>query len=353
MTETMDCGLLGEHLVQTLLHAWDTLLRPACSQPQLLAAIDSETPLQDFGLVIPFGAIMWAAPLRCPTLAQRYYLLHTDPWGFGNVWLYSDSNEPYDTENLRNIRDCKFLSEAVKVLTFDFNSPSQLKRFYDGLNDSVCFSFEFDGKSDALAVWFDILLDEDIVISTSPFKAHEQCSWDQALFQFNKPQKSFKVKAICKEAKLNFEILPNSTEGDQTKLNVEIGVSVEVIRYINNNELQNVLYLLPEQFMKVTNVLDLSPFPTLGLRFLQLNNVNLVCVLKSEKEVLAVKEIMKANNILSEKIRFVKRNEIEDFFFKNCDKFDFIMNNVFEATGELSEVNISNIPKLRLVFNFK
>lgn len=358
VSETMDSGLLGEHLLQTLLHAWDQLLKPAC--PQLPDSLHSEKSLTQYGIVVPFGARLWAVPIQCPSVARSSYLVDQDnDWAFKSVSLHCVETEPYDTENLRFFEDCKFLTDPVEVFTFDFNKPSQLKAYYEGENDGKLVPFQFDGTADAIAVWFDIMLDEDITISTSPLLDYKQCCWDQALFRFRRRMfKSMNVRVGCGGGKLKFDVVQESTvveqKVDENLTNVssnlssaeivpEIPVSIELLRFLNNKPLQDYLFKFAETFEKVGHVLDLSPFPTLGLRFVQTKNASLVCVLKTEQDVKAVHEFMKDNNLDETKVKCIVRNELAPICIGGVEKpFDFIFNNLFQSTGELNDSNKSS-----------
>lgn len=349
----MDSGLLGEHLLQTLLHAWDQLLKPACLQ--LPDSLHSEKSLSQYGIVLPFGARLWAVPIQCPSIARSSYLIdqNTD-WAFKSVWLHCEETEPYDTENLRFFEDCKFLADPVKIFTFDFNKPSQLKAYYEGENDGELVSFQFEGTADAIAVWFDIMLDEDITISSSPLLENKHCCWDQALFRLKRTMfKSMSVRVGCGGGKLKLDVVQENSDVerkvDETLTNVssnlssavivpEIPVSIELLRFLNNKPLQDDLFKLANSFDKVGHVLDLSPFPTLGLRLVQTKSATLVCVLKTEHDVKAVQEFVKDNNLDQTKVKCIVRKELATVCISSGEQpFDFIFNHFFQSTGELSD----------------
>lgn len=359
VSETMDSGLLGEHLLQTLLHAWDQLLKPAC--PQLPDSLHSTKPLTQYGIVVPFGARLWAVPIECPSVARSSYLVdQNNDWAFKSIWLHCVETEPYDTENLRFFKDCKFLTDPVEIFTFDFNKPSQLKAYYEGENDGKLVSFQFNGRADAIAVWFDIMLDEDITISSSPLLDYKQCCWDQALFRFQRTMfKSMNVRVGCGGGKLKFDVVQEKStiveqKVDENLTNVlpnlssakivpEIPVSIELLRFLNNKPLQDYLLKFAETFEKVGHVLDLSPFPTLGLRFVQTKSASLVCVLKTEQDMKAVHEFMKDNSLDETKVKCIVRNELAPICISGVEKpFDFIFNNLFQSTGELNDSNKSS-----------
>lgn len=350
----MDSGLLGEHLLLTLSHAWDHLLKSPC--PQLLAVLDSDKPIAEHGVVLPIGARLWACPIQCQSLAKCNYLTHSlHPWIIENLWFYCSPSEPYDTINLRSLKDCKFLTDPVEVHVFDFNNPIEIKEYYFGDKDGKCISFVHEEKADALAVWFDVSLDEDITITSSPFSEFTNCCWDQAIFGLKKPTSSLKAKVNCGEGKLSFEFVGNDhfdlacletslCDTGQPGL-TGIPVDSEVMQFLNNKELQRAYIALPSNFETIHNVLDLSLFPMLGLQFLQ-KGTNLVCVLKSKLEVVAVKEFVKTNNLDLSKVKCLLSSELEDYLSNKGLKFDFVINNLFEMSGELKESSIDLIPRI-------
>ena len=55
VTETMDAGLFGEHILETLSHAWKYLLLP-------------------HGRVIPSGAVVFGQVIECENLRKQHRL---------------------------------------------------------------------------------------------------------------------------------------------------------------------------------------------------------------------------------------------------------------------------------------
>lgn len=65
VTETVDSGLLGEGILQSLIHAWDLLLLPAgCGDQEANA-----------GRVVPEAAGVWIVPIECLHIARKNWLL--------------------------------------------------------------------------------------------------------------------------------------------------------------------------------------------------------------------------------------------------------------------------------------
>ena len=68
VTETVDAGLLGEGILQSLVHAWDHLLLPLVSESQVA----------NVGRVVPDAAGVWVVPIECMHIARKYRLLNPD-----------------------------------------------------------------------------------------------------------------------------------------------------------------------------------------------------------------------------------------------------------------------------------
>jgi type II protein arginine methyltransferase len=65
VTETVDAGLLGEGILQSLIHAWDHLLLPPGSKDQVA----------NVGRVVPEAASVWIVPIECLHIARKHRLL--------------------------------------------------------------------------------------------------------------------------------------------------------------------------------------------------------------------------------------------------------------------------------------
>lgn len=68
VTETVDAGLLGEGILQSLIHAWEHLLLPPRSEDQVA----------NVGKVVPEAAGIWVVPIECLHIARKYQLQKSD-----------------------------------------------------------------------------------------------------------------------------------------------------------------------------------------------------------------------------------------------------------------------------------
>ena len=67
VTEIVDAGLLGEHIVPTLRHAWKELLLPRIPHP---AAVETSGCGHE-GQVIPRGATVYAVAIECAEIRRQ------------------------------------------------------------------------------------------------------------------------------------------------------------------------------------------------------------------------------------------------------------------------------------------
>lgn len=64
VTEIVDAGLLGEHIIPTLRHTWKELLFPPEQSPNLAST-------KPVGHMIPSGATVYATAIQCPEVRKK------------------------------------------------------------------------------------------------------------------------------------------------------------------------------------------------------------------------------------------------------------------------------------------
>lgn len=189
VTETLDCGLLGEGILATVEHAWANLLMPSTDDLH-------HSNAKPVSKVIPGGAVVYAMAIMCYdirhqtrskpiingmnmfpecSIGAELMAQKSETASSGSIL---DQLEPYNTECLNRLRGgFKALSCPFKVTEYDFNNPSSL-------NKERNISFEIpatcDGRVDAISAWFDLRLDEEITLSTGP--NDDSLCWEQAIF---------------------------------------------------------------------------------------------------------------------------------------------------------------------------
>ncbi|KAL1023744.1 hypothetical protein UPYG_G00045470 [Umbra pygmaea] len=190
VTETVDAGLFGEGIIESLIHAWNHLLLP----PQ--NAQDSSRPPSQTGRVIPAGATVFGMAVQCLEIRRHHRLCVSEVGGLAMAAageLHSpvscssedDSTEPYTTERLSRLPGGYTpLTDPFTALDIDFNNVQELEGLCSREVNRVRLPVTGDGLLDALAVWFQLHLDRDSSLSTGP---KEDTCWEQAIYPVQTP----------------------------------------------------------------------------------------------------------------------------------------------------------------------
>ncbi|XP_071127161.1 protein arginine N-methyltransferase 9-like [Mytilus edulis] len=174
VTETFDAALFGENIVSTVQHALQNLMIPVDDDKEELNPT-----------VIPCGATIYVCPIECETIRNKNRFLFS---GLQNVDIAyipihcttGSRVDPYTTENLSTLRGSyKPLADPVILTKVNFTSLEELDILCSGIQWDADVDVTKCGKLDAIALWFDLHLDEDISISTDP--TNKNC-WEQAIY---------------------------------------------------------------------------------------------------------------------------------------------------------------------------
>jgi hypothetical protein len=343
----MDAGLLGEHVLQTLADAWARLLLPPCpglstersgqSSPFTSKHTASQ---QHYGLVIPLGASIWIAALESTHLARSVSVpshilssIGLDP----SISLVAYREEPYDSEDFTKLPDnSKLLSLPQDVLYINFNDPIDINNCLLGKKgDIVKISCNEAGRVDGIIAWFSLRLDEDILLSSAP--GHGSC-WEQAIFPLShavdvQAGQELEISISCLAGKLSITVNQSSEN--------ELPLSDASIFFLNNEPwitaLTEVASDLKEK--RGLEVLDLSPFPLVGLQLLNQGSASKIsCLLRSEVDQKVVKLAAHETNV-----EFLLEDDID----KLTKQFDVIILHPISKSGELEQSSILHIPMLR------
>ncbi|XP_055974911.1 protein arginine N-methyltransferase 9 [Sorex fumeus] len=185
VTETVDAGLFGEGIVESLIHAWEHLLLP----PKTTGSHDD---CEKFGKVIPASAVMFGMAVECAEIRRHHRVGSKDLAGIclpPNVKFRSPSYtaadteetvEPYTTEKMSRVPGgYTALTQSFEILTVDFNSPQELKNLATKKPNKMAIPVVKEGVWDAVVVWFVLHLDAEHSLSTSP---SEETCWEQAVY---------------------------------------------------------------------------------------------------------------------------------------------------------------------------
>ncbi|XP_008418536.1 protein arginine N-methyltransferase 9 [Poecilia reticulata] len=213
VTETVDAGLFGEGIIESLIHAWHHLLLPP-KRGQGEFGEDSAT-----GRVIPAGAAVFCMAVECLEIRRHHRLCAAEVGGLSMAAAgelrspvscspeQDDSTEPYTTERLSRLPGAyRALTEPFTALTIDFNNVQELEGLSSREVREMRLPVTQEGELDALAVWFQLHLDEENSLSTGP---QEDTCWEQAIYPVHsamsfvlKPLDELIVEVSCQDAYL-------------------------------------------------------------------------------------------------------------------------------------------------------
>ena len=174
VTEIFDDGLLGEKCLETF---YEALYKNK---------IIKESPIDQRFSIIPKYARVHICAIECEAIRNTSYF----HFKHGDLSIHVISkSEPYTTENLNKL-DFKLLSEPIEIdkfkIEFDnFELLRNLCEFESVLKTHSKLKFQQSGVVDAYAVWFDLFLDDEILITNSPLnhdKETRATCWHQAIY---------------------------------------------------------------------------------------------------------------------------------------------------------------------------
>ena len=174
VTETLDCGLLGEGIIETLTHAKHELLE-ASQKAQ----------------IIPNGATVYGQIIQCEKISN-YSKVSPSIFGhdISSVQIYGaeiteKGEEPYTTEDMNNTEHV-CLSQPFCITRYDFQKP---ENYIEESNFNLNVVPVRSGSIDAIMLWFELRLDMHETLSSAPGRS---VCWEQAVFpcRLSKDQKT-------------------------------------------------------------------------------------------------------------------------------------------------------------------
>ncbi|XP_036043394.1 protein arginine N-methyltransferase 9 isoform X2 [Onychomys torridus] len=185
VTETVDAGVFGEGIVESLIHAWEHLLL----QPKTKG---EKGNCGQYGKVIPASAVIFGMAVECAEIRRHHRVGTKDIAGVhlpANVKFQSptysaadsgEAVEPYTTEKMSRIPGGYLpLTECFEIMKVDFNSLQELKGLAAEEPRPLNIPALKEGLLDAIVVWFVLQLDDEHSLSTSP---GEETCWEQAVY---------------------------------------------------------------------------------------------------------------------------------------------------------------------------
>ncbi|KAJ3615406.1 hypothetical protein NHX12_016105, partial [Muraenolepis orangiensis] len=149
------------------------------------------------GRVIPAGATVFGMAVESLEVRRHHRLCVSEVGGLSLRavgQLHSpvsctveadDSMEPYTTERLSRIPGgYTALTQPFRALDIDFNNVKELEGLSSREMQRLHLPVTQEGTLDALAVWFQLHLDQESSISTGP---QEDTCWEQAIYPIQNP----------------------------------------------------------------------------------------------------------------------------------------------------------------------
>lgn len=360
VTETMDCGVFGEGLIDTLMHAKENLLKSN-------------------GQIIPYRVKLFIAGFQSRQMAMEQNIVNsscfTDTIYLKNYTISTPNNEPYDSCHVKHFKDFRLVTKIEEALNINLNNLDELRKLFSGdLTKEVRLAYLVqDAILDGFCVWFELTLDADetIKINTSPFSQNESvCEqptcWDTAIFRlkhrFTNTQKlrNLNVTISAKNGKLELDHYYDAYDHSHASL------TSEMAKYLNDTELINAMEYeifaeinkrfakpkpsttikmskyAPDQIAYLDNVLDFSPFPTVGIALLKERRLKKLFCHKDAYEF--VNFIVIANCLPIESFVFLDDAHLALF----CEeKFDLIILPLIDSMGMLISGQIANYTILK------
>lgn len=168
LTDTIDAGIFGECILQSICYAWENLLYSGSK-------------------VIPGRAEYFIVGANFNDLNKKYKLCQN----IKNVLNVSNMNvhtttycgEAYYSEDVDLYDDFKYVSEPQSLFTVDFNNYHDVRQtIYQREHYNVSLTATEDTEINMIIGWFNLYLTEDIMITTNPRSENRTTAWPQAVF---------------------------------------------------------------------------------------------------------------------------------------------------------------------------
>ncbi|XP_054720388.1 protein arginine N-methyltransferase 9-like [Uloborus diversus] len=375
VTEIFDAGLFGEHVLETLNHAWEHLLvsnancvtninekdEAASSISSLCSNVENAamTPNREInvGKIIPYSATVYAVPVESRRLRKNFALDMEIMEALNIKNMVAPQlldEEPYSTEKLYNIPDgYKLLSKPSVLLEVNFNSPQDIKSLLQGKVLNIKHECTDNGMLDAMIVWFDLHLDDETTISTAPNSEVDSC-WEQAIF-FALPQCLKGSSPLCSigdcieseflcQGHLTLKSIKTRANNIENNFNQTLTMDPSLINLLNTYSSGNIINLNLRDIYNVDNaaILDISTFPTLTLKALK-DSPFTATVLKTQYQS-EVEQLRDLYQISKERLVFKSYEEL----YKSKMQCDFLIVDPVEPCGLLKKNLLEDITMLRM-----
>lgn len=324
VTEMFDAGLFGEHVLQTLSHAWEFFTIPTTR-------------------FIPNKAEFFVVAARSDHLNRKYQLgaAAKQLLDIPNMHVHmSSDDETYDCEDVDLIKDVKYISEPKSLLQINFNDYLDIQ---EKLNHTEPYEVQFTAKEDneinIVIGWFNLYLTKNVTLTTDPRAENKATAWQQAVFFDNIPISVKENQVIDAQFLLNggkLTMLPYCNTP-------VVKISPETLRFLNDDEYMKVIagcigmtciYLGQMADMSDITIVDLSPFPLFGMLMLKRGAQSLICYAKTESDKKFFKNVFKTNKVDWAKVTVLEGEDWGHEIFGD-EKYHAIFCNVCDLCGDI------------------
>lgn len=325
IAEIFDAALFGEHILETLIHAWNFVLDKEDSK------------------VIPQSADMYIVGINSAELWKTHKLLENIPEIALDVDCVTKLDlDPYDAENLKE-KDVEYVTNFQPLAHVNFSNHAQLEQMYFRKDyfQPVTLKCKKDGIVQALAVWFDLNLDAELSITSSPFIDNAKC-WDQAIFYLNHPIEMKKDETIEVQACVLSDHFRVKVLGREDTCTDGLMVSQKIVKFLNDKKLVEQISKLADSFNLETEtwVLDLNVFPLFGLLMAK-RGAKVYCVSECSEDREFLSHLSTLNG-LDDNFRVVVSEDVERVVdIMPCMNFLFL--NPITDEGVVSEHHLSGL----------
>ncbi|KAJ8927099.1 hypothetical protein NQ314_020371 [Rhamnusium bicolor] len=169
ITEIFDVAFFGERALETIIHAV-TVLRTE----------------RDYK-IIPCGAKLYVTGIFSPQIHSKTWLKPNSQQilQLYNICVKKIRSEPYEGVDLTEV-GLEYLTNTAEFFRMYFYDIGRIEEMLDGYQEVIHLRCKA-GIIQAVAVWFDLNLTEEISITTNPFDENRVRCWEQAIFPLDHP----------------------------------------------------------------------------------------------------------------------------------------------------------------------
>ncbi|XP_044254189.1 protein arginine N-methyltransferase 9-like [Tribolium madens] len=296
VTEIFDAAVFGEDCLKTIHYALEHFVSKKFR-------------------IIPASAKLYVTAFESHELTRKFrYTESLRELNLENICLVEIDPEPYDAEYL-NKRPIKYMSDTKTFLEVNFYNKKQLSALLtpdsDCINEIELVCTE-KGTIHALAIWFDLRLDEEITISTNPFNSNVKC-WEQGVVHLDHPIEVasgdiLRLKPRIVEGQIHFDVLSHDNPCEQC-----FEVSKEIISFLNDTKLVQTVIKAADSYENCdVRVIDFNVFPLFGFLMAK-KGATVYHVYNDESDLSLFNHVMSLNQLSNYKFIFIYHRAVEDY----------------------------------------